>query len=313
VLRGIDGAAMAMRGAPTTAYLGDISEEDSRGSVMAAYHAAGMVSIAVGPVLGGTLAKAGSIATPFFSLGGVTLLGGLALVRLPRSPRTEPSGGSPSDRMSFGGSLSSARSAIETARERFVPTVGALLVSAVLAQVGTAALSPLFAPLLAETVGGGPAYVSLAWSALGVGVLLFVPVGGTLADRAGRKRTLMLGKAIWFAVTVGLVLAWMPILPVALMAFGGIASAFTRPAQTALRYDSAPESAEGSLLGLYKTAASIGGTIGPLLGGAVAGIVGVRGAVLAIGALWAVDALVIGLGVCDRTIEDRTAGQPADG
>ena len=160
---------------------------------------------------------------------------------------------------------------------------------------------------------GGPGYVSLVWSALGVGVLLFVPVGGTLADRAGRKQTLMLGKGIWFAVTIGLVLAWTPVLPVALMAFGGVASAFTGPAQTALRYESAPEGGEGSLIGLYGTAASIGGTVGPLLGGVVAGALGVRGTVLAIGGLWAIDALVILVGVRDRVIADRTADQPTDG
>ena len=311
LFRGIDGAAMAMRSAPTTAYLGDIAGEDNRGSVMSAYHAAGMVSIAGGPVLGGSLAAVGSLATPFFVLGGVTLIGGVVLVGLPRSPRDEPTDGSLFGESSLGESaLSAVWSAIETTRERASLTVGALLASAFLAQVGTSALSPLFAPLLEATVGGGPAVASLAWSALGVGVLVFVPVGGTLADRAGRKSTLIAGKSIWFAVTIGLVLAWTPLLPVVLMAGGGIASAFTGPAQTALRYESAPEGGEGSLIGLYGTAASIGGTIGPLCGGFVAGAIGARGAVLAIGVLWAVDALVIGLGVRDRTTTNWVTGRP---
>jgi MFS family permease len=303
---------MAMRSAPTTAYLGDVSEEGNRGSVMAAYHAAGMVSIAVGPVLGGTLATIGTLATPFLVLGGLTLLGGVVLVWLPRSDH-EPTGESVFGDVALGGSLSSARSVIGDGRKRLTPTVGALLASGVLGAVGTAALSPLFAPLLTETVGGGPAAVSLAWSALGVGVLIFVPVGGTLAGRAGRKRTLILGKGIWFAVTIGLVLASMPILPVALMALGGVASAFVGPAQTALRYESASEGSEGSLIGAYKTAGAVGGTIGPLLGGAVAGVVGIRGAVFAIGALWALDAVVIAIGVRDRSQEERTTGQPVDG
>jgi MFS family permease len=312
LFRGLDGAAMAMRSAPTTAYLGDVSEEERRGSVMAAYHAAGMVSIAVGPMLGGTLATAGSLATPFLVLGGLTLLGGVVLLGLPRSDH-EPTGESAFAGMSLGSSFPSVRSTIGTARKRITPTIGALLVSGLLAQVGTAALSPLFAPLLTETVGGGPAAVSLAWSALGVGVLTFVPIGGTLADRAGRKRTLILGKGIWFAVTIGLVLARISLLSVALMALGGVASAFIGPAQTALRYESAPEGGEGSLIGAYKTAGSIGGTAGPLLGGAVAGAVGIQGAVLAIGALWAFDAIVIALGVRNHTGEERTTGQPADG
>jgi MFS family permease len=312
LFRGLDGAAMAMRSAPTTAYLGDVSEEENRGSVMAAYHAAGMVSIAVGPVLGGTLATIGSLATPFLVLGGLTLLGGVVLVWLPRSDH-DPTGEPVFDRVGFSGSLSSTRSAIGDVRKRPTPTVGALLVSGLLAQIGTAALSPLFAPLLTETVGGDPAAVSLAWSTLGVGILIFVPVGGTLADRAGRKRTSILGKGIWFAVTIGLVLAQTALLPVVLMALGGVASAFTGPAQAALRYESAPEGGEGSLIGLYGTAGSVGGTIGPLLGGAVAGMVGIRGAVLAIGVLWALDAVVIALGVRDRPKEERTTGQPADG
>lgn len=306
VLRGVDGAAMAMRSGPTTAYLGDISEEESRGSVMAAYHASGMVSIAVGPVLGGGLATVGPLETPFLVLGGVTLLGGVVLTGLPHSGH-EPASESP-----FDVSLSSVRETIDAIRERYTATIGALLVSAFLAQIGTAALNPLFAPLLAATVDGSPGYVSLAWSALGVGIFLFVPVGGTLADRAGRKRSLVLGKGIWFLVTVGLVLAWTPVLPVALMAFGGVASAFMGPARTALRYESAPEGEEGSMIGLYGTAASIGGTVGPVLGGVVADAIGTRGAVLMIGVLWTLDALVVLVGVRDRTTNGRGTGHPTE-
>lgn len=292
-LRAVDGFGSAMRNAPTTAYLGDLADDENRGRVMAAYQTLGMLSIAVGPALGGVLVAVGSLATPFLVLGGATLVGATALLRLPPSERAD---GPDAD-----GAGSSLRDASPSdVRAAATPTVAALVVSSAVAAVGTNALNPLLAPLLAATVDAGPTYVSLAWSSFGVGLVLFVPVGGTLADRAGRRRSLVLGKALWAAVVVGLVVGDHRLLPPLLLALGGVASAFAGPALGALRYESAPEGREASLLGVYGTVGAAGAATGPLLAGLVADEFGLRIAVLGVGLLWTADAVGIAVGVDER-------------
>jgi MFS family permease len=81
--------------------------------------------------------------------------------------------------------------------------------------------------------------------------------------------------------------------PLALFALGGLASALAAPATGALNYDVAPDGDEGAFLGAVSTAYAVGGAAGPLLGGAVAGLLGVRAAALAVAALWLANALVL--------------------
>jgi MFS family permease len=90
-----------------------------------------------------------------------------------------------------------------------------------------------------------------------------------------------------------------------LLALGGIASAIAGPALGALYYETAPDGKEGTALGVYSTLGAVGGSAGPLLGGAVASAVGVQLTVLCIGVLWLFDTVVVAAGV-------RPAGRDGD-
>jgi MFS family permease len=82
-----------------------------------------------------------------------------------------------------------------------------------------------------------------------------------------------------------------------LLAAGGVASAVSGPALSALHYETAPDGREGTLAGVVATASSLGGVAGPLLGGVVTDALGVRAAVVAIAAVWAIDSAVVAVGV----------------
>lgn len=304
-LRALDGIASAMQTPATTAYLGDVTDEDTRGSVMGAYRTVGMVGVALGPAAGGALAGVFSPAVPFVVLGSLTLGGGLLLgVRLP-AIGNEHESQEKTDWEGIGFSLA-------TVSESVGSTVVALSVWALVSAVGTRALDPLLAPLLSTTVGGEPSYVGFAWAAFGLTMAVCMPVGGTLADRVSRKWALVTSDLLWALVLFGLALSTIRVVPPLLLAVGGVASALGAPALTALQYESAPKGNEGALLGFYSTVYSIGGTAGPLLGGAVAATVGVRVTVILIGASWLLAAFVITVGVRNRTTE-RTTSNPADG
>jgi MFS family permease len=301
--RAVDGVGAAMRGPASTAYLGDLTTEDERGSVVGAYQTLGMLSVAVGPALGGALVAVSTLSLPFLVLGSVSLVGAAALwAVLPPSDRgsdeadeseTPPEPGASDESDGWLPTLPSSPSFSPVER----PGATTLVVSAFLANLGTGGLEPTMAPLLGETVGAGPTEVSLAWSAFGASMALFVPVGGTLADRTGRRRAVVAGKTLWAVVAVGLVAARVPGLPPLVLAVGGVASALAGPALGALYYEVAPEGDEAAVAGLVGTAGATGSTVGPLLAGVVSGHFGVEATVLGVGVVWALDAVLLRLGL----------------
>lgn len=282
-LRAVDGVGSAMRAPPTTAYIGDVTDGDERGQALGAYQTAGMLAVAVGPALGGGLAESGSLGLPFLVLGGATLAGAALLALLP------PAG----DGVDAAFSLPS----LDGVRGTLSLPVVVLAASGFAAALGTAAMNPVFAPLLEATVDAGPGYVGMVWSCLGLGLVLFVPVGGTLADDRGRVRTLVVGKLLWAVVMVGLAVGTVALLPPVLVFLGGVASAFSAPALGALRYEVAPEGGESTFLGFFGAVAAAGGVVGPLAGGWVAGAVGLRATVVLVGLLWLCDAAALRVGV----------------
>jgi MFS family permease len=282
-LRAVDGVGSAMRDPPTTAYIGDVADGDERGQAIGAYQTAGMLAVAVGPALGGGLAEVGSLRLPFLVLGAATLVGAALLAFLPPVP------GGVDAEFSLPG--------LDGVRGSLSLPVAVLAASGFAGVLGTAAMNPIFAPLLELTVGGGPGYVGLVWTCLGIGLVLFVPVGGTLADERGRVRTLVAGKLLWAVVMVGLAVGTAAVLPPVLLFLGGVASAFSGPSLGALRYELAPEGEESTLLGFFGGVAAAGGVVGPLAGGWVAGLVGIRTTAVLVGLLWLLDAVGLRVGV----------------
>jgi len=138
--------------------------------------------------------------------------------------------------------------------------------------------------------GGTSLITSLSSSNLGILAVLAVIAGGvllgfaqsglgTLSDRFGRTRLIVLGQVSILGlllVLVGLLYfhfsAWIS-LPLALLFCAGLL-AFT-PAALAELADVAPESGRGSAMGLYPITVGAGSVFGPLAGGALISSYGV--------------------------------------
>ena len=93
---------------------------------------------------------------------------------------------------------------------------------------------------------------------------------GSLGDAAGRRRLYVLGQVI-FVVGSGLAaIATGPGQLIAFRAIQGVGAAALAPNALALIYDSFPESERGVALGIWGTAAGLGGALGSTVGGIVA-------------------------------------------
>ena len=130
-----------------------------------------------------------------------------------------------------------------------------------------------------------------AAAAGGTLALFFVPFAllqapfGSLSDRIGRLRPVVVGSVAYGAVTIGVGVA--PAYPLAagLMVLVGVCGALMAPATMALVTDLVEPEARGAAMGLFNVFGSLGFLTGFLIGGSVTELFGYTAAFLAVGAL----------------------------
>lgn len=297
-LRAVDGMATAMRAPMTKAYIGDMADDDERGSAMGAYRTLGMLGVAVGPVLGGVLAATFALAVPFVVLGAATLVGSL-VVFVGLEPQTRS--GSESDETPPRLWELSPRHLTDLLT---VPML-AVGVSVFVAQIGTGAFNSFFAVLMQEKFAVGPAYTGTMFSLFGASMFVLMPMGGTVADKSGRKPSVVLGKVTWAGVVIGLALAPTRHVPPVMMLLAGLGSAVAGPALGAIQYELAPDEYKGTVLGAYSTLSAAGMALGPFLGGAIVDRLGVMALFVAMGCLWLFDTVNVLVGVRETVEADQ--------
>lgn len=289
-----DGVGTAMRNPATTAYIGDAFPEEERASAMSAYRTLSMLGVVFGPMIGGVLVAVSSIRVPFVVLGIGTLLGSILLaLYLPPSEESE-------EEESF--SIEELKPSLPSPSKIFAadaPLVPVLVVgtTALVGALATGAFYPFLPILLEQTVGRGASYAGFAWSAFGLSMFLFLPVGGTLSDKFGRKKSLLAGQALWGGVALALSQATLLLLPPIILFLGGLASAFSGPALGSLKYEISPDDYEGTFIGLYSTLGSVGASIGPIAAGAVVTQTGPQFIFVLIGMLWLLVTVILFLGI----------------
>lgn len=136
-----------------------------------------------------------------------------------------------------------------------------------------------FIPLYIEELGAPASQVNffagLSISITALASALFAPIWGSLADRKGR-RLMMIRAAAGMTVTMG-ALAFVPNVYWLLIMrfFTGVLSGYI-PNATALIASQAPREKSGWALGTLATGAIAGSLIGPLMGGVLAGWLGMQ-------------------------------------
>jgi len=151
---------------------------------------------------------------------------------------------------------------------------------------------PLFLEQLNVTTGVE------AWSGvvLSAGFLMSAivsPIWGSMADRYGRKAMILragFGMSTCYALQY---FVSSPYQLLALRALNGLFSGFI-PASTALIATNTPEDKIGSCLGIVQTASASGQIMGPLIGGVISELLGMRMTFLVAGAALFSSTLVVG-------------------
>jgi MFS family permease len=122
-------------------------------------------------------------------------------------------------------------------------------------------------PLYIESVGATKQQIGIVLGSFAIGLLLFRPLLGRLADRRGRKIVLLIGTLVAAVAPLGyLSIKSIPLL-ILLRAFHGISIAAFTTGFNALVADIAPLEKRGEIIGNMSLVNPIGVAIGPALGG----------------------------------------------
>ncbi|HLP90745.1 MAG TPA: MFS transporter [Nostocaceae cyanobacterium] len=122
-------------------------------------------------------------------------------------------------------------------------------------------------PLYIEAVGANKQEIGIVMGSFAVGMLLFRPQSGILADRQGRKFVLLIGVVVAAIAPLGY-LAIKEILPLMILrAFHGISLAAFATGYSSMIADLAPEQRRGEIIGYMTLVNPLGTAIGPALGG----------------------------------------------
>jgi len=132
-------------------------------------------------------------------------------------------------------------------------------------------------PALARDLDAGAREAS--WFVLGymLPMTSLVLVYGRLTDLVGRRRLYLAGIVVFLAATVLCALAASALVLVVARVLQGVGAAALTTNTTAILTDVYPVDRLGVVLGLNASVAAVGQTVGPLVGGALVGLLGWRG------------------------------------
>lgn len=188
------------------------------------------------------------------------------------------------------------RSSTAPARVTFPREIWILVGAAFVIAVGFGIISPVL-PAYARSFDVGVAAASVIVSAFAFFRLVFAPAGGALVGRLGERPVYLAGLVIVAISSLATAFAQSYVQLLAFRGLGGIGSTMFTISAMALLVRLAPPSARGRVSSAYGSAFLIGGMIGPVLGGLLAGL-GLRAPfiVYAVALLIAAAVVAIGLG-----------------
>jgi MFS family permease len=257
LLQGIGSAAYVTA---ALAAFADIGTPETRIGDMSNYQAATLIGLSVGPGIGGLLAATVGYESPFLLLGGMAVLGTLAiaLAVVPEKDKAPPI---------KDGASARGREPVPAGLAASVVGLVAMTFGVVFTRIGVVwVLLPLFAQ---ARFALGPREIGLMLTASAVGNLVMLPLVTILARRQGYRFTVLLstwvmvGALILLAVLDAVASVWLAAVLL------GIGSALALPTLSAYAANAAPPHQLGAAMGLLRTVTDVAIVIGPVAVGAL--------------------------------------------
>jgi DHA1 family multidrug resistance protein-like MFS transporter len=213
--------------------------------------ASAAVGLVAGPLLGGVLADATNLRTPFVVIGVGSLIVAVAALALPKPSRSD--------------SVDAARTGTRNPVDRSALTV--LLVANLCLAAGYGSFITTFAPFASDELRWTTLETGLAFSLFGLGNVVGAPLLGGVADRRGRRFVGSLSALPIVALAVVLVLPTPSALVYLLALVAGAGVAGFTASWYALLGTATAGPAGGRAFGIVAGVSSLGTIVGALLAG----------------------------------------------
>lgn len=195
-----------------------------------------------------------------------------------------------------------------TGTPRIPSEIWVLVVAAFAIAIGYGIVSPVL-PAYARSFDVGVTLASVIVSAFAFCRLLFAPVSGVLIEKLGERRVYLGGLIIVAVSSLATAFAQTYWQLLVFRGLGGVGSTMFTVSAMALVVRLAPLRIRGRVSSLWGSSFIIGGMVGPLLGGLLAGL-GMRAPFVIYAGTLAVAALVVGIGLSGSRL--RPAPEAAD-
>ena len=182
-----------------------------------------------------------------------------------------------------------------------------LIAAAFAIAVGYGLVAPVL-PQYASSFGVGVAAASAVVSAFAFCRLMFAPAGGRILDAIGERRTYLIGLVIVALSSFATAFAgsyWQLLL---FRGLGGLGSTMFTISAMGLIVRLAPPDSRGRISGMYASTFLIGGILGPVIGGLLAGF-GMQAPFLIYGAAILLAAGVVFWQIHPQSLQDRAAAK----
>ncbi|MCW3981192.1 MAG: MFS transporter [Candidatus Bathyarchaeota archaeon] len=276
LLRGLQGLASGIVWPVLSTMVADIAAPEDRSKAIGLYEMMWFLGSVVGPGLGGVLAGAFTVATPFFVCGTLAFASMILVaftvketMRNHKKPENKPAKShsekdSNSTLADEGGSfLVNSVSALTPYPKIFV----GLCVVGLLISFSHSLIQPVLSVFANEELGISVVDVGLLFTAMGIVTLVTTLPLGTAADRTGRKITLVTGILFtaFSAVLITVSGSFWPLLLVMMMR--GVGRAATNPSLTVMFTNLLPITRRGRGMGIYNGFRNVGLVVGSSVGG----------------------------------------------
>ena len=141
-----------------------------------------------------------------------------------------------------------------------------LFISVFATMLGLGIISPLL-PIYAENLGATGLWLGIVFSAFALSRSVLMPVIGSISDRRGRKKILLIGLLTYALVSLAYVVVGSIVALAAVRLVHGLASAMVVPIAMAYIGDITEKGREGSQMGNFSISLFLGMGAGPFLGG----------------------------------------------